>query len=110
MPGKKKLKTNGNSIESFEVAESKIKSNHSDTNIIDIILLRVSTGDGEYSYQIHRDTRAPDLSQIKNHIESSLQRAKEEFLNVEISEYSERYYLIFDVQSIGQQQYTGRRV
>jgi hypothetical protein len=109
MPRKKKLKTNGNSIVSFEVAERKIKSNHSDTNI-DVVLLRVSTGDGEFSYQIHRDTRAPDLSQIKNHVESSLQRAKEEFLNVEISEYSERDYLFFDVQSIGRQQYTGRRV
>ncbi|MDP3877097.1 MAG: hypothetical protein Q8Q50_08955 [Methylobacter sp.] len=109
MPRKKKLKTNGNSIQSFEVAESKIKSNHSDANI-DVVLLRVSTSDGEYSYQIHRDARAPDLSQIKTHIENSLQRAKEEFLNVEISEYSERDYLFFKVQSIGQQQYTGRRV
>lgn len=109
MPRKKKLKTNGNLIESFVVAEGKIKSKHSGTDI-DVVLLRVSTGDDEYSYQVHLDTRAPDLSQIKNHIESSLQRAKEEFLNVEISEYPERDYLFFDVQSIRQQQYTGRRV
>lgn len=109
MPRKKKLKTNGNSIQSFEVAERKIKSNHSAANI-DVVLLRVSASDGEYSYQIHSDTRAPDLSQIKTHIENSLQRAKNEFLNVEISEYAERDYLFFEVQSIGQQQYTGRRV
>lgn len=109
MPRKKKLKTNGNLIKRFQVAENKIKSNHSGADI-DVVLLQVSTGDGEYSYQIHRDTRAPDLSQIKKHIESSLQRAKEEFLNVEISEYSERDYLFFYIQSIGQQQYTGRRV
>lgn len=109
MPKKKKLKTNGSSIESFEVSVSKIKSNHSDTKI-DAVLLRVSTVDGEYIYQIHSDIRTPDLSQIKNHIENSLQRAKEEFLNVEISEYFERDYLFFNVQSIGQQQYTGRRI
>ncbi|MCK2087373.1 hypothetical protein MXC99_04170 [Thauera aromatica] len=109
MPKKKMLKTNGNSIQSFKVSESKIKSTHSDANI-DVILLHVSINDDEYSYQIRRDTRAPDLNQIKTHIESSLQRAKEEFLDIEISEYSERNYLFFIVQSIGQQQYTGRRI
>lgn len=109
MPRKKKLKTNGNSIESYEVVGSKVKSSHSDADI-DVVLLRVSTSDGEFRYQICRDTRAPDINQIKTHIESSLQRAKEEFLNVEISEYSERDYLFFEVQSIGTEQYTGRRV
>lgn len=39
MQRKKKLKINGNSIQSFEVAESKIKSNHSDANI-DAVLLQ----------------------------------------------------------------------
>lgn len=109
MPRKKRLKTNGNSIESFAVTESKVKSSHSDKDI-DVVLLGVHTNYGEYNYQICSDTRAPDLNQIKTHIESSLQRAKEEFLNVEISEYSERDYLFFEVQGIGQQQYTGRRV
>jgi hypothetical protein len=109
MPRKKKLKTNGNAIERFEVAVSKVKSNHSNADV-NVALLRVTTSDGEYNYEICSDTRAPDLNKIKTHIESSLQRAKEEFLKVEISEYSERNYLFFEVQSIGQQQYTGRRV
>ena len=108
MSRKKKLNTNGNSIENFDVVVSKVKSIHSDKDV-DVVLLRVNTSDGEYCYQISRDTRAPDLNQIKSHIESSLQRAKIEFMNVEISEDSERDYLFFEVQTIGRQQYTGRR-
>ena len=108
MPRKKKLKTNGSSILGFSANILSIKSPHADT-MIDIVELKISTNDGNYSYEICADTRAPDLNQIKKHVEESLLKAKSDFLNVEISEYPERNYLFFDVQSIGQQQYTGLR-
>lgn len=109
MPRKKKLKTNGNSILNFSVDLKNVKSNY-DGSMIEVLDLRVTTNDGDFVYEICSDTRAPDLVQIKNHIETSLKRAKTNFLNVEISEYKERNYLFFIVQKIGQQQYTGRRI
>ena len=109
MPRKKKLKTNGSSILSFSIKVSSVKSKHVDT-MINIVDLQITTNDGDFSYEICSDTRAPDLNQIKSHIEESLLKAKSDFLNVEISEYPERNYLFFNVQKIGQQQYTGLRV
>ena len=109
MPRRKKLKTNGSSILSFSVNVETVKSNTMDT-MIEIIILKITTNDGEFSYEICKDTRAPNLEQAKSHIEASLKKAKTDLLNIEISEYTERDYLFFEVQKIGQEQYTGRRI
>lgn len=109
MPRKKQLKVKGGEILGFSVEIVSAKSNHSDA-LIDIIDLKIKTTDGDFCYQINTDDRAPDLLKIKQHVEGSLQKAKNDYLKVEISEYTDRFYLFFDVQGIGQQQYTGRRV
>ena len=109
MPRRKQLKTNGRSILSYSVNIENIKSKHANV-MIDIIALNVNTNDGEFSYSIHSDTRAPDLAQIKAHIEKSIQTAMTDSLNVEISEYSERDYLFFNVQKANNEQYSGQRV
>ena len=109
MPRKKQLKINGSLINSHQVIIGKTKSENSKSEI-EVVFLNIATNDGEYKYRINNDERAPDLNQIKNHIDTSLTRAKKEYLKVEISEYHERYYLFFEVQSIGRQQYSGSRI
>ena len=109
MPRKKQLKTNGSLINSHQVVIGKIKSEHLNSEI-EVVLLNIITNDGEYKYRINKDERAPDLNQIRDHIDTSLTRAKKEYLKVDISEYHERYYLFFEIQSIGRQQYSGSRI
>ncbi|SHF56676.1 hypothetical protein SAMN02745753_02206 [Marinomonas polaris DSM 16579] len=109
MPRKKQLKVSGNSITSFSVQVKQVKSDHGDV-LIDIVDLQISTIDGVYKYDIRKDVRAPDIYATRDYIENSLEKAKKEFLKVEISEYTERMYLFFDVKSIGRVQYTGYRV
>ncbi|MFY9260127.1 MAG: hypothetical protein WAO71_06395 [Gallionella sp.] len=109
MPRKKQLKAKGSEILSFSVEVSSVKSQHSDA-MIDIVDLKIQTNEGEFCYQINSDDRAPDLLKIRHHIDGSLQKAKSDYLKVEISEYTDRFYLFFNVQDIGQQQYTGRRI
>lgn len=104
-----KLKIKGNQIKNFNVDIISIESLHEKGYFFDVIDLKIDT-DKSFKYRIHCDDRFPDLKQIKQHIETSLQKAKTNFLNVEISEYKERDYLFFDVQSIGQNQYTGTRL
>ena len=72
--------------------------------------LRVVAEAVEYAYSIHSDTRHPELATIKNHLESSFAKAIDEKLNIKVSEYKERDYLFIEFQSIGQEQYTGRRM
>ena len=105
-----KLKTNGNKITSFSVNIMNVESGHEKGYFFDIIILEIITDKGVFKYKIHSDDRFPDLLQIKTHIDTSLQQAIQNYYNVEISEYTERDYLFFDVQSIGQNQYTGRRI
>lgn len=110
MPRKKQLKTRGSLISAFNVQIKQVESSFTDS-MIDIVDLEVTTSDGvSYKYDIRQDEREPDLVNIKKHIEDCLQKARQEFLNVEISEYKERSYLFFKVQSIGQAQYTGFRI
>jgi len=109
MPKKKKLKVNGSSITVFSVQVKTVKSAH-DGSPIEIVDLQISTDDAVYSYDIRKDERAPDVHATRDYIEDSLNKAKKDFLNVEISEYTERSYLFFDVQKIGQVQYTGYRL
>lgn len=104
-----KLKTKGSQIKNFNVNIISIESLHEKEYFFDVINLKIDT-DKSFEYRIYNDDRFPDLQQIKQHIETSLQKAKTNFLNVEISEYKERDYLFFDVQSIGQNQYTGVRL
>lgn len=104
-----KLKTKGSQIKNFSVDIISVESLHKKGYFFDVINLKIDT-DKSFEYRIQSDDRFPDLQQIKQHIETSLQNAKTDFLNVEISEYKERYYLFFDVQSIGQNQYTGARL
>lgn len=109
MPRKKQLKVNGSSITGFSVKVKTVKSTY-DGSPIDIVDLQISTDDGAYSYDIRKDERAPDVHATRDYIESSLNKAKEDFLKVEISEYTDRSYLFFNVQKIGQVQYTGYRL
>jgi len=109
MPRRKKLNTNGSTILSFSVNVENVQSKHVDTKL-KIIALRIGTNDGEFIYKIHSDTRVQNLTKAKEHIKSSIQKAKTDFLNIEISEYIERNYLFFEVQNIGGQQYSGFRV
>lgn len=109
MARKKQLKISGRSIVSFTVQVKNIKSNHADT-YIDVIDLEIRTNEDEYKYDIRVDERAPDIHETRDYIEASLNKAKEDCLRIEISEYTERNYLFFKVQSIGQTQYTGYRV
>lgn len=109
MPRKKQLKVNGSAITGFSVQVKTVKSTY-DGSPIDIVDLQISTGNDVYSYDIRQDERAPDVIATRHYIEDSLNKAKEDFLNVEISEYTERSYLFFNVQKIGQVQYTGYRL
>lgn len=108
MPKKKQLKVSGSEITGFNVKVKKIKSEHADA-LIDVLLLEIHADGDVYKYGIRKDDRAPDLTSAMNYIEASLEKAKEDFLKVEISEYAERSYLFFKVQGIGQTQYTGNR-
>jgi hypothetical protein len=110
MPRRKKLKVKGSAILDFSADIKSVKSKHVHDAMVEILDVRVHTSDGEFAYEIYSDDRAPDLGAIKNHIESSIAEAKKNFLTVEVSEYAERDYLFFDVQSIGQKQYSGHRV
>lgn len=109
MPRKKQLKVNGSSITEFSVQVKTVKSTF-DGSPIDIVDLKISANNDIYSYDIRKDERAPDVHATRDYIENSLNKAKEDFLNVEISEYTERSYLFFNVQKIGQVQYTGYRL
>ncbi|RXE84296.1 hypothetical protein [Pseudoalteromonas sp. A757] len=109
MPNKKQLSVNGNAITDFSVEVKKVKSKHNDSQI-DIVDLKIYTDDGEYHYDIRKDDRAPDVYVTRDYIDSSLKKATQDFLKVDISEYTDRFYLFFSVQTIGQVQYTGYRL
>jgi len=109
MPRKKQLKVSGHSITHFKVEVKSVKSEHTD-DLIDVIHLEIHTDEDIYKYDIRTDERSPDINATKCYIEDSLEKAKRDFLKVEISEYTERFYLFFNVQSIGQTRYTGHRV
>ena len=104
---RKKLKTNGHNISHYQVSviSYRVESGETYHNLS----LAVVADSIQYAYDIHRDTRHPDLTMIKQYLEYSLAKAVDEKLNVEVTEYKERDYLFVEFQSIGQQQYTGRR-
>jgi hypothetical protein len=104
---KKKLKTNGHKISSYkiDVVPFTVESGNS----YEKLSLTVVVDEVQYSYDIHCDTRHPDLAAIKSHLELSFAQAISEYLNVEVSEYKERDYLFIEFQKIGREQYTGRR-
>ncbi|KAA8993878.1 hypothetical protein FJU30_26420 [Affinibrenneria salicis] len=102
---KKKLNVNGHSITYFSAEAKSVKSEHTD-EFINVI----HTNEDAYKYDIRADERIPDINVARDYIEASLEKAKQNFLKVEISEYKERFYLFFNVQSIGQIQYTGNRI
>ncbi|MFM2482182.1 hypothetical protein [Celerinatantimonas sp. YJH-8] len=109
MPRKKQLKVSGSAIVGFSVQVKQVKSEHADA-LIDIVDLEITTNDDVYRYDIRKDVRAPDIHKTRDYIEDCLIKAQKGFLKVEMSEYKERMYLFFNVQSIGQVQYTGYRV
>jgi hypothetical protein len=106
---RKKLRTNGSSICSHVVSIKKVKSMPLE-DLVEVVDLRVTTTDGNFNYEIRKDVRFPDLNFVKDQIDTLLQKAKSEFLNVEMSEDSKRFYLSFNVQKIGQFRYTGHRI
>jgi hypothetical protein len=104
---RKKLKTNGHNIARYQV--SVVPYTVESGEAYNKLSFEVDSDSIHYAYDIYQDTRHPDLLTIKNYLESSLAKAVDEKLNVEVSEYKERSYLFVEFQSIGQQQYTGRR-
>ncbi|TWI72981.1 hypothetical protein LZ24_01392 [Desulfobotulus alkaliphilus] len=109
MPRKKQLKVSGSLITSFSVEVKKVKSDHSDS-LIDVIHLDIHADGDVYKYDIRKDERAPDINETRDQIEASLEKARNDFLKVEISEYTERFYLFFKVQGVCNAQYTGYRI
>ena len=104
---KKKLKTNGFNISEYKISVVPYTVKSGET--YERLSLEVVAEKNTYAYDIHQDTCYPDIQTIKQHLETSLAKAVEEYLKVEISEYTERFYLIVEFQSIGRKQYTGRR-
>lgn len=109
MPRKKHIKVSGSSIVDFSVQVKQMKSEDSDI-LIDIVDLEISTNDDVYRYDIRKDNRAPDIYKTRDYIEDCLKKAQRDLLKVRISEYKERMYLFFNVQNIGEAQYSGWRV
>ena len=93
MPRQKMLKTNGSSISSFTVEITQVRRRLSN-KMIDVINLNISTTDGDYSYRINSDTREPDLDIVRQHIHESLNRSKNDYLNVKISEKERNYFFL----------------
>ncbi|HCH3852793.1 hypothetical protein [Vibrio parahaemolyticus] len=109
MARKKQLKVNGSLIDAFSVGLVKVKHSFLD-EMVDRISVKIEAEGQLYEYEISSDTRHPDFHRIQEHICSSIEAAKAGYLNVEVSEYTERNYLFFNVQKIGQEQYTGIRI
>lgn len=109
MPRKKQLNVNGHSIAHFSVEVKSVKSEHTD-DFIEVINLEIHVDEDIYRYDIRKDERAPDIHATRDYLEASLERAKRDFLKVEISEYTERFCLFFIVKDIGRTQYTGYRL
>ena len=109
MPRKKKLNVNGCSIINHSVVVEKVVNAHTG-NLIEVVHLDVTTNDGTFRYEICKDERFPDLSRVRNYIDTTLDKARTDCLNVEMSEYVERFYLFFKVQENDQNKYSGRRV
>jgi hypothetical protein len=108
MPRKKQLKVRGSAITDFDVAVKRVKSEHTDS-LIDVIKLRIEVDELIYEYQLHKDERFSDLKSARDDIDASLKKAQVDFLNVEISENSDRSYLMFKVQGDATKQFTGVR-
>lgn len=109
MSRRKKLKINGSKIVDFDVSIKSEKSDF-DNSLVDFVFLRVETDDDIFKYQIGRDATNPDLNFTKNHIETSLAAARNEYSNVEITEDSERNRLFYEVQGLRINTYPGRRL
>ncbi|WP_262071427.1 MULTISPECIES: hypothetical protein [Stenotrophomonas] len=108
MPRKKQLKVRGSTITSYDVAVKRIKSEHTDSSI-EVIKLQIEADQVIYEYQLHKDENFSDLKMARDAIDASLKKAREDFLNVEISEYPERSYLTLKVQGESSKQFTGDR-
>jgi hypothetical protein len=76
MPRKKQLKVNGSAITEFSVKVETVESTY-DGSPIDIVDLRIFTGDDVYRYDIRKDERAPDVNATRDYIEDSLKKLKE---------------------------------
>ena len=109
MKPRKHLKVNGSEIVEFDVAVMPATSPY-DGSPIEVVDLKVQVNEGCYRYSIQSDTRAPDRNELVKFIDTSLKKAMEDFLNVEISEYKERIYLFYKVQTFEQRQFTGKRI
>lgn len=105
---RKKLNTHGRDIKSYAVDINSFFSQPSQ-EYYQKITLSIFSDSREYIYDIHQDTRHPDLNNIKYFLEDSLKKAIQENLSVSISEYKERDYIFFEESGVIQQQYTGRR-
>lgn len=105
----KKLKSNGKSIDEYQVTIEKFTDSQKNEEH-ERIALSIKAEGFYYNYKIYKDTREPDILFIINTLENNIKRAITEYLNIEISEYTDRQYLFIKFQDIGQTQYTGNRV
>lgn len=109
MARRKKLDINGGSIQNFSAELRQTKS--ALTNVmIDVLDLQISTSDSTYRYDIRQDELWPDLEVAKSHLLETLRQAKNDFLNVTMTEREERSYLYYAVQGSEQKSFTGRRI
>ncbi|HGS4438292.1 TPA: hypothetical protein ACMD15_003629 [Vibrio cholerae] len=108
---RKKLKTNGSNLTSFSTEIVTRPHKFMDNVSYKAVLLTVTTSDGNtFTYEISADNRQPDLNVTKEYLNKTLSQAKRDSLNVEMTEYTERYYLFYEVQKYEQIQYSGERV
>ena len=108
---RKKLKTNGSNITSFHTEIVTRPHKFMDNVSYNAVLLKVTTSDGNtFTYEITKDDRQPDLNVTQEYLNKTLSQAQRDFLNVEMTEYTERNYLFYKVQNHEQIQYSGERV
>lgn len=108
MPRRKKLKTTGRNVIRFDVAIKPEKS-ISGAGLVDFINLTIETEDDIFEYQIGRYPTQPSLVNIKEYLSGTLEKAKSEYLKIEIAEDSEQNRLHYSVQDFKIITYPGRR-
>jgi len=101
------LNLNSSSIRRFSV---QVTSEIANGYAFDVIDLNVGTDAFEIRYRIVSDTRHPNISQIKQDLESGLTQARDSSACFDVNEYLERDYIFVTFPNGKQEQYTARRI
>lgn len=106
MARRKQLKVNGHEIEGVR---TQVVAEKDTTTGLDIRVLRldIESGGDTYSYEIRE--HGVDIHAVLDHVKKSLERARRDFLNVEIKEDKSSNRLTFNVQKTGLEIYRGWR-